>query len=64
VLNLSVLSSLRTFKKKGNKAGAIAAWKVLEQAGLGTVKATKALRGTDMVRFSSLNPMEGGSGGV
>ena len=37
VLNLTVLNNLRKFRDRGNKAGAIESWKLLEEAGLGTL---------------------------
>lgn len=49
VLNLTVLNNLRKFRDRGNKAGAIESWKLLDEAGLGTVIESKARRGTDMV---------------
>ena len=52
VLNLTVLNNLRKLRKfrdRGNKAGAIESWKLLEEAGLGTLIESKACRGTDMV---------------
>lgn len=49
VLNLSTLNTQRKFRDRGNKAGAIEAWKLLQQSGLGKMIETKARRGTDMV---------------
>ena len=49
VLNLTALNNLRKFRDRGNKTGAIESWKLLEEAGLGTVIESKARRGTDMV---------------
>ena len=50
VLNLTTLNTMRKFRDRGNKAGATAAWKVLEEKGLGKLIQSKARRGTDMVR--------------
>ena len=51
ILNLTVLNSLRKFRDKGNKAGAVSAWKLLDEAGIGKLVESKARRGTDMVRM-------------
>jgi hypothetical protein len=49
ILNLSVLLSQTKFKSRGNKAGALAGWKLLEKSGLAKVVELKAQRGTDKV---------------
>lgn len=49
ILNLTALNNLRKFRERGNKTGAIESWKLLDEAGLGTVIESKARRGTDMV---------------
>ena len=49
VLNLHVLTTLRKYKGRGNKAGAIEAWKLLHESGIGRLIETKARRGTDKV---------------
>ena len=51
VLNLTVLNTMRKFRDRGNKAGAIEAWKLLQEKGLGKLIESKARRGTDMVSF-------------
>ena len=48
-LNLTTLNTMRKFRDRGNKAGATAAWKKLEELGLGKLNQSKARRGTDMV---------------
>ena len=49
ILNLSNLLVKKKFAGKGNKAGAIEAFKQFEEAGLGKIVETKAQRGTDCV---------------
>ena len=48
-LYLSVLLSQTKFKSRGNKAGALAGWKLLETSGLAKVVEVRAQRGTDKV---------------
>ena len=50
LLNLSVLLVQTKFKSRGQKAGALAGWRMLESAGLTEVVENKAQRGTDKVR--------------
>ena len=54
ILNLAILNNLSKFCDRGNKAGAIESWRLLEEAGLGTVIESKARRGTDMVLISKV----------
>lgn len=51
VLNLTTLSHLRKFRDRGNKPGAVQAWRLLEEGGLRTVIEFKARRGTDLVSY-------------
>ena len=54
VLHLSALIVSRKFRDKGNKPGAIAAFKLLESSSLGKLHETKSVRGTDkVIIFSS-----------
>ena len=53
VLDISALNTSHKFKNRGNKAGAVAAIKELEAAGLGAVKEEPATRGTSIVRYST-----------
>ena len=49
ILYLSALLSQTKFKSRGNKAGALAGWKLLEKSGLAKLVQVKAQRGTDKV---------------
>jgi len=49
ILNLSVLNSLRKFRDRGNKAGAVSAWRLLHEERMGQLVESKAHHGTDMV---------------
>ena len=49
ILNLSNLLVKMKFAGKGNKAGAVEAFKQLEEAGFGKIVETKAQRGTACV---------------
>lgn len=49
-LHLSSLLALKKFRNKGNKDGAIAAFKQLELAGLGKLDINECHRGTSAVR--------------
>ncbi len=51
VLHMSALLAAKRFRDKGNKDGAVKAIKMLESAGLGTVREFKPPRGTSTVRF-------------
>lgn len=51
ILNLTILNNLRKFRDRGNKQGAKQAWKLLDEAGLGTLIESKARRGTDKANF-------------
>jgi len=48
-LNLSALLTLKKFCGKGNKKGALAAFKELDKSGLGKLIITESSRGTAMV---------------
>ncbi len=49
VLDISQLNTQRKFKNYGNKDGAVAAIKFLEQCDLGVVREERATRGTSKV---------------
>ena len=49
VLYLSVLLMQTKFKSRGQKAGALGGWKLLQGAGLAKIVEMKAQRGTDKV---------------
>ena len=48
-LDLSTLLSSKKFRTKGSKEGALAAMRMLQNDGLGTLNGHKAHRGTSMV---------------
>ena len=48
-LHLNALLSMRKFRDRGNKAGAVKAFELLEEDGLGKVVSTKPQRGASMV---------------
>ena len=49
VLDLKALSQKRAFCNTGNKAGAVEAFEILEENGLGVMTTTKLNRGANMV---------------
>ncbi len=49
ILNLTVISQLKKCRGRGNKPAAKECWKMLHDAGLGTLRENKARRGTDLV---------------
>ena len=48
-LDISALNTQRKFRDKGNKEGAVAAIRHLEESGLGEVREERASRGTAKV---------------
>ena len=54
-LDISALIKAKRFKDKGNKAGAVAACKRLESAGLGVLHELGKSRGTSMVQIKFLH---------
>jgi hypothetical protein len=51
ILHLSALLNAKRFRDKGNKEGAVRAFKLLQEAGLGKVIENKPSRGATMVRI-------------
>ena len=51
ILYLSVLLSQTKFKSRGNKAGALAGWRLLDKSGLAKIVEVKAQRGTDKLNL-------------
>lgn len=49
VLHLTALLTIRKFRKKGDKEGALAGFRALEKANLGMVEAINPRRGTSVV---------------
>ena len=50
ILDISALNTAHKFRGRGNKDGAVAARRDLEEAGLGSVIEDKATRGTNKVQ--------------
>lgn len=51
VLDISVLNTSRKFREFGNKDGAVAAIKLLQESGIGVVHTEKATSGTSKVIY-------------
>ena len=51
ILNLTDLLNAKKFRTRGNKPGALRAFKLLEQEGLGTLD-SRDVRGTDKVQHA------------
>ena len=49
VLHLNALLQMRKFRDRGNKAGAVRGFEVLEKQGLGVIISTRLQRGANMV---------------
>ena len=50
-LNLSALLTLRKFRKRGDKEGALAGFRALESAKLGQIQSSNPKRGTSTVSY-------------
>ena len=50
LLHLNALLAMRKFRDRGNKAGAVRGFELLEESGLGEVITTKPPRGASLVR--------------
>ncbi len=51
ILHLTVISPLKKIRGRGNKPAAKECWKMLHDAGLGTLRENKAYRGTGFSKF-------------
>ena len=49
ILHLNALLLMRKFRDRGNKAGAVRGFELLERQGLGVLMSTKLQRGANMV---------------
>ena len=51
MLHLNALLVMRKFRDRGNKAGAVRGFELLERQGLGVLISTKLQRGANMVKL-------------